>query len=251
MPRRKLLTSGQVIALPVRPKRYFHPDPELNGFFVRVAPTGAKAYVAAARTPGGKQTWVTVGGTDLYSEIEVAREEAREIIKRIKRGETAREKPPQQPDSFKAVGENWMRRHVDENDLRSKRQIRRTLDKYLYPKWAERPFTEIRRDDASALMDTISDAHGKYMANAVLAVLRSIAGWYADEKDERYVSPFHSRRLRRKTRARDRFLSDDEIRTVWKQAGYCGTFGAFVKLLLLTGQRREKVQQNSLVGRFQ
>ena len=242
MPRRKRLTSQQVIALPVRPKRYFHSDPELNGFFVRVAPTGAKAYVATARAPNGKQVWATVGGTDLYSEIEIAREEAREIIKRIKRGETAKEKPPQQPDSFQSVAENWIRRHVDENELRTKPEIERILDKYLFPKWAERPFVDIRRDDASALMDKISDDHGRYQANAVLAVLRSIASWYADEKDERYISPFHGRRLRRKTKARDRFLSDDEIRTVWKQAGYCGTYGGFVRLLLLTGQRREKVQ---------
>ena len=78
MTRRKRLTSSQVTALPVKPKRYFHSDPEFNGFFVRVAPTGAKAYVAAARSPSGKQVWTTIGGTDFYSEIEVAREEARE-----------------------------------------------------------------------------------------------------------------------------------------------------------------------------
>ena len=242
MTRRKRLTSSQVISLPIRPKRYFHSDPELNGFFVRVAPTGAKAYVAVARAPSGKQVWTTIGGTDLYSEIEIAREEAREIIKRIKRGETPREKPLQQPNSFRSIAESWIRRHVDENELRSKPEIERILTKYLFPKWAERPFTEIRRDDASTLMDKISVDHGKYQANAVLAVLCSIAGWYAEEKDERYISPFHGRRLRRKTKARDRFLSDDEIRVVWKQAGYCGTYGNFVRLLLLTGQRREKVQ---------
>ena len=33
-------------------------------------------------------------------------------------------------------------------------------------------------------------------------------------------------------------LSDDEIRAVWQQAELNGTFGAFIRLLLLTGQRK-------------
>ena len=37
---------------------------------------------------------------------------------------------------------------------------------------------------------------------------------------------------------RDRILDDDELRVVWNAAD--GTFGAFVKILLLTGQRKEK-----------
>jgi integrase len=44
-----------------------------------------------------------------------------------------------------------------------------------------------------------------------------------------------------KDRARSWFLADDEIRAVWKAAGASGTFGALVKIALLTGQRREKV----------
>ena len=47
------------------------------------------------------------------------------------------------------------------------------------------------------------------------------------------------KRTSAKERARDRILNDDEIRAVWKAAD--GTFGDMVKLLLLTGQRREKV----------
>jgi len=42
-------------------------------------------------------------------------------------------------------------------------------------------------------------------------------------------------------RSRTRILSDDEIRTVWAACPDVGTFGAFVKVALLTGQRRAKV----------
>ena len=36
-------------------------------------------------------------------------------------------------------------------------------------------------------------------------------------------------------------LSDDQIRAVWKVAEASGAFGAPIRLLLLTAQRREKV----------
>jgi integrase len=49
------------------------------------------------------------------------------------------------------------------------------------------------------------------------------------------------RRSNTKERARTRILTDDEIRAVWKHAEANGTFGAMVRLLLLTAQRREKV----------
>jgi Arm DNA-binding domain len=66
-------------------KRYFHPDPELNGHYVRVMPSGAKTFCAVARDPQGKQIWTTIGGADLWK-IEDSRDEARQIIKRIRNG---------------------------------------------------------------------------------------------------------------------------------------------------------------------
>lgn len=72
--------------------------------------------------------------------------------------------------------------------------------------------------------------------------MSGIANWYATRNDD-YVSPV-TRGMRRsstKERARERILTDDEIRAVWSAADNHGAFGAFVKTLLLTGQRREKV----------
>jgi integrase len=49
------------------------------------------------------------------------------------------------------------------------------------------------------------------------------------------------RRSNPKERARTRIFSDDELRVIWKAAEANGSFGAFVRLLLLTAQRRDKV----------
>ena len=53
------------------------------------------------------------------AQIEPARDKAREAIRRIKEGLPAFEPPPVQPDSFAAVAENWLKRHVEAKGLRT------------------------------------------------------------------------------------------------------------------------------------
>ena len=49
------------------------------------------------------------------------------------------------------------------------------------------------------------------------------------------------RRVPVQNRKRKRVLDDDELRRVWHAAADAGAFGAIVRLLLLTAQRREKI----------
>ena len=48
-----------------------------------------------------------------------------------------------------------------------------------------------------------------------------------------------------KERARARVLSDEEIRIIWPILAKAGTFGALVRTLLLTAQRRDEVARMS------
>jgi integrase len=236
---RKTLTDKGVAALKPRPQRYALPDPELRGHYVRVTPAGAKSFVTVARDPYGKQIWTNIGAADVLK-IEEARDKARAAIKRIKAGQPAVEPPPVKPDTFKAVAEAWLQRHVAKKKLRTQGEIERCLNRYVYPHWAGRDFISIKRSDITALLDHVEDNHGTRQADAVMAHLRGIANWHA-KRDDDYVSPFVRGMRRHDGGARERILDDDELRLVWKQAEANGTFGAIIRLLLLTGQRREKV----------
>jgi integrase len=235
---RRTLSDKGVAALKPRAKTFAFPDPQLVGHYVRVHASGARAFVAVARDHSGKQIWHTVGSADVLK-IDDAREQAREIIKRIKAGLPPLESPPVKPDSFKAVAENWLKRHVVAKQLRSEREIRRSLEMYVYPHWAGRDFISIKRSDVAKLLDQIEDRNGSRMADLVLAFVRGIAHWFAS-RDDAYVSPFVRGMRRHQNGARSRILDDDELRAIWKAAEANGHFGALIRLLLLTAQRREK-----------
>src|SRR5262245_30504285 len=235
---KRTLTDNMIAGLKPKAKRYAMPDPKLAGHYVRVTPTGAKSFVAVARDPRGKQVWHTIGSTDLHK-LDEARELARAAMKAIKAGESR-----EGPQAYELVAREWLKRHVEAKGLLSGRELQRSLEKHVLPAWAGREFTSIKRIDVAKLLDTIEDSAGPTAADAALGVVRAISNWYSTRNDD-YVSPVvrGMRRANPKERARDRILSDDEIRAVWKQAEANGTFGALVRLLLLTGQRRTTVAE--------
>jgi integrase len=238
--RRRVLTDKQVANLPKKRKRYIISDPEMRGHYIRIPPEGPNVFVCEARDPYRKQIWVTIGSADKLG-IEQARGEAREIIARIKKGLPPREPPPVKPDTFEAVAQVWLKRHVLKKELRTTDQIERLLRRYVLPHWGDRPFNSIRRGDIAKLCDYLEDNHGSRQSDIVLSILRGISFWYAGRNDD-YVPPFIRGMRRHKVGARSRVLDDDEIRRIWKAAeAEQGSFGSLVKLLLLTAQRRAVV----------
>jgi integrase len=237
-----VLTDKMVAALPRRPQAYFYPDPELPKFGIRVRAKGPGAYTVITRDPYGKQRWVKIGSTAELKKIDEAREKAREVIKRVEVGLEPFEPPKPKPESVAAVAANWLLRHVAKNRHRTADEQRRVVEKYLLPSWRDRVFVDIKRRDIAALLDHIEDAHGVSVADQTLTILRAMASW-VQSRDDDYAPPFVKgmRRTPKQDRKRSRKLSDDELRKVWRAAGEAGAYGAMIKLLLLTAQRRDKV----------
>jgi integrase len=188
-----------------------------------------------ARDPGGKQIWTTVGTAGAIG-VDQARELAREAIKRIKAGKPISE--PGKP-TVRDVAEQWLDRQVKKNEFRTAREMQRIVGKYIVPRVGDHVFAEVRRKDITALLDQIEDDHGKQMAEAVLIVVRAMSRWQ-QTRDEDYIPPFTSRmsRVSKGEGRRKRILADDELRAIWRVEGQ---YGDFVRLALLTAQRREKL----------
>jgi integrase len=179
---------------------------------------------------GGKVRSVKLGR---YPEMNVkaAREAARKF-QEDPEGALAKSKV----GSFKEIAEEFVKRHVQANGLRSREDIERSL-RYVLAKWGDKPFLEIKRRDVSNLLDEITDKHSAGVADGCLAVIRKLMNWYAARSDD-YTSPIVPGMKRSAPKARDRILNDAEIKAIWAVGG---AFGDFVKMLLLTAQRRAKL----------
>lgn len=235
MLRSKRLDDEGVAKLKTPSKRVTIPDPECRGHYVRITPKGHKTFWAVARDPNGKQIWKLIGEADSMK-IEDARDKARTIIRSIRAavgGEIAKD------SSFEGVALDWFERHVVKKGLRTERKMSAILKKYIIPPFAGMEFVDVRRKHITALLDQIEDKHGLRQSDVALTILSSICGWYA-KRDEDYASPIirGMKRYSNKEHARERVLTDSELHTLWQADGL---FGNFVKLALLTGQRREKL----------
>jgi integrase len=142
--------------------------------------------------------------------------------------------------SFKEIADLFLKRHVDHNRLISAPEIRRQLNVYVYPKWKDRKFIEIRRKDVNHLLDHVMDKHGHRMADQCLATISKMCSWY-QARDEDYASPIVKGMKRSNgNNARERILTKEEIKLIWDLDG---RYDAILKLCLLTAQRKEKVAE--------
>lgn len=227
-------------------------DETTTGLALIVSPKGKRSFSIVARDPAGKQVWKRIGDPASMS-VPEARQEAAAAVARVKAGEAptlAPAAPQAAPVTFRKVAERFIANWVDVGGKkgngipqRTKRERIRYLSVYVYPEWENRPFLEIERGDVALLMENIRSNNGAVQADRVLATLNKMFNWYR-QFDHRYNNPIIPEMKKSGSiadRARRRFLSDDEIRAVWKACGEIGTYGAMVKVGLLTSARREKV----------
>jgi integrase len=207
-------------------------DETVTGLALRVSPT-KKAWIWL-HSQDGKRKRLTFG-TYPATSLATARAKVELMRGEVEAGRTP---VPPKAESLNAICEEYLRRAK----VRTKAERARTLERLVYPVLGTRPIGEIRRSEIVRLLDGIEDANGPVMADRTLALVRKIMNWHATRSDD-FRSPIvrGMARTKPKERARERTLTDDEIRALW---GNCqGVFGRFVQFLLLTGARRGEAAQ--------
>lgn len=132
-------------------------------------------------------------------------------------------------------------------DRRAKpRQRKRTyaeVERYLQTYCAnlhDRALDSITRRDVAAKLEEVRVEHGPVAANRCRTYLGGAFTW-AMRQGLTESNPVAGTEPPGEERRRNRVLSADELAAVWKAAGAAGEFGTIVRLLMLTGQRREEV----------
>jgi integrase len=231
-------------------KRTDYFDDSLPGFSLRVSENGIKTWCISYRF-AGKWTRYTFGTFPVIKLAE-ARETARDALHDVAHGinPATKKKSERNADTFKYLAHEYLERHAKAKK-KSWKNDEWIIDKYLNPEFGGVQAKGITRRDVRALLDKIV-TKTPIMANRVKALLSKMYNWGILNEivnaNPAYLVPTPG-----KEHQRDKVLSEEEIKSVWKSldqlrggekrnSKYRLLTGASLKLRLLTAQRGGEVQ---------
>ncbi len=141
--------------------------------------------------------------------------------------------------------DEWIKRHCNENvKPKTTDNYRQILTTHFLPQCADMPISSITKRDIINVLDNIKDEASAGMAERVRLYASAMFNWAASE-DIIDVPPTYALKARAKIQSRERVLSDDEVRAVWKACGEYrrgeSSYGPFIRMLIITGQRRSEI----------
>jgi integrase len=246
MPTRKLTDLFVERVQPPARGRIEYFDASFGSLALRVTSGGHKSWSLFYRT-GGRMRRFTLGTFPALKPAN-ARREAQRILEKVAQGadplaekKALRYVRPPEEETFAAVVRDYLERYAKKNTAASTyAETRRVLEGDDFKAWQKRPLATLSRRDVNDVIDAIA-IRADVQANRTLAKLRALFNWAAD-KDRIAASPVEGLKPPTKEQARDRALSDDEIRWFWTACEASGwPFGPLLQLLLLTAQRRDEV----------
>ena len=155
-------------------------------------------------------------------------------------------------DQVERVAAQYLKHHRARVRASTYRETARVFTVEILPAWRGRRLSEISKQDVRKLVEGVAK-RAPVGANRLLASLKTFFA-YAVEQDVISGSPASAIRPPAPETARERVLSDSELGAVWRASHGLGQYGAGVRLLALTGQRRSEVfgmtwQEIDMAGR--
>jgi integrase len=253
---KRALTDRAIKSLanhPAKPgKTYDVPDALVPGLAVRVMPSGVRSFVLVARFPGRKNPTRRSLGAYGAVTLDQARDTARSWLDLIRRGidpqvHEERQRLAElrkQAHTFAAVAEDFIRLHVSKT--RKAAAVEQSIRKEFIERWGERPIADITPHDVVAVIDEAVARDALYQAHNLLGYVKSLFNWaIARPNYGLETSPcdrLKPNQLIGKKAARQRILSDAEIKVLWSSTEAMSyPYGPLIKLLLITGQRLNEV----------
>jgi integrase len=223
------LQPGQAIA-----------DIDVNGFTARCLPSGTICYDLRYRTATGERRRLSLGLHGSFTPDQARSIAEKRLDDLAKDRDPATERQRQRTTTVDAVLDNYVARVL--GTKRSSKAQTSAFDRLVRPEIGTRSIYDLRRADIARLLDSIEDSSGPVQADRTLAYLRKAFHWQQG-RDDNLISPIirGMARTSTKERARDRILTDDELRAIWKYTA-SDTFGALIRFLLLTAARRDEAR---------
>jgi integrase len=226
-------------------------DTGARGLVLRVTAKGVKSWAIRYSPKGAGQRRTSYG---TYPEVKLvaARERANDIAAAAARGvdlpaREAREREEQRkadnrPQTVADLLDEYVERYCKAN------QRRWTLTEHMFelhvkPAIGSVALAELRRGHIVELLDDLQNKKRLgAQVNRVRSQILAALNW-AVEREYLDVNPAATVKKRKIEASRDRVLSDDELRAIWRAADRLAEPSrSLVKAWILTGQRRDEVR---------
>jgi integrase len=219
-------------------------DTDIRGFGLRVTPKGVKSYVLQFRVRNRPARRLTIGRHGSPWTVDSARDEARRLLFVVRQGVDpveAQRRTAQLESSLEFA--DYARRFRDDYlkcEWKDSWSLAyRRLEQHVTPRFAGRSLTSIERFEITALLDSLR--HQPALAISTFAVLRKLFRWAVGRGDLQ-SSPMTDMTAPTAQKARSRLLTNAELIAVWGASFELNSpFGSFVRLLIITLQRRNEV----------
>ncbi|MEE7466212.1 hypothetical protein MOF8_04330 [Methylobacterium oryzae] len=218
-------------------------DDALAGFGVRIRAGGKRTWIVQYRA-GGKTHRESLGSVGTVNPDE-ARDQARKVLAGVQLGADPKaeraQKAAEQARAALTLGA-VATRYLANAKSRLRPRSFEEVERHLAQHWAplrDLPIHSVTRRDIAARLSEISTSRGPFAANRARATLSALFTW-AMHAGEVEANPVIATGKATEEKSRDRVLSERELAAVWHACG-ADDYGRIVRLLILTGQRREEV----------
>jgi integrase len=248
VPRANLTAASVEKIKPPATGQIEHYDRRLPGFGLRVSYHGSKSWFLMTRLDG-RLVRVTLGKYPALS-LADARDQARSAARlamegkdpRALRADGKQARQQERQNTFGTCAADFLERYAMRR-LRpsTQREYRRILMGDDTNSWRDKPLAYIAKRDVLDVIDAIDQRGSPGASKRALAYLRKFFNWCA-ERDIIAAPPTDRIPPPHPEVKRDRVLSEDELRYLLIALDKDTTvFGPFIRILLLTGQRRAEV----------
>jgi integrase len=236
------LTKANVskIALPPGKSEVIVFDDDVPGWGLRIRAGGSATWIFQYRQ-GSKQRRLTLGSATAIT-AQNARERASQLHASVKLGEDPAgqkiESRARAVETFGSVLQPYLVHKKAGLKPRTYEEVERHL--LMHAKRLHGLLlTTTDRRTAAALLTDLAANNGPNLANSVRASLSAFFSW-AMREGLAEANPVIGTNRAATNGARDRVLSDSELRSIWAALGD-NDYGNIVRLLALTGQRRDEI----------
>jgi integrase len=240
----KALTTRTVESVRASDQRREIPDGLLRNLYLIVQPSGSKSWAVRYRhnSTTRKHTIGTYPALDLAHARDAAAKALRAVQEGRDPGQEKQQARSESSDTVGAVVAEFIKAHVKRNNRASTAEAtERLFNLHVLPHWRDRPIRSISRRDIHGILDRVIAGGSPVAANRTFGAIRKLFGW-ALSRDIVETLPTAGVERPTKEKARDRVLTDSELRSVWRAATKVGfPFAQLVQLLVLTGCRRSEI----------